>query len=170
MTKELSVEQMSALYDRIYNIADRLIKKHNPCGIQLVDKKVTCKKGEPCCNGCFYLSKKGCTTRSLGCKLTFCPSLDNDKTVRKIMKLLKPLYVLAFLNDFIYIRSSKEEILARTNLTGDREIKYRSVYSASVIDYFPYTVDRKLIKFRTILKEKRSEKTHKTNNRATAKA
>ena len=136
------------LYDLIYNRVDKIIKKYNPCNIQLKNKGVVCKRGRLCCDGCFYLSDNGCTTNCLGCKFTFCPYLDDDKTIHQIVKLLRPLYVLAFINDFIYIRSSKEEILTKVNLTKDRDVKYRNVYNADTISYFPYTVDRKLIDWR----------------------
>ena len=40
-TTTADIEKLSALYDRIYDIADRLIKKHNPCNIHT--KKVPAK-------------------------------------------------------------------------------------------------------------------------------
>ena len=136
------------LYDLICNKIDKIIKKHSPCNIRLKNNVAVCKMGEPCCSGCFYLSNNGCTTNCLGCKLTFCHGLSKDKITHKVMELLKPLYVLSFINHFIYIRSSKEEILTGVSLTKDRSVKYRNIYNASAISYFPYTIDRKLIEWR----------------------
>jgi len=141
----------SKKYDIICTLIDKVIKKYNPCNIQLQGKQAICKQGKICCKGCFYLSNNGCTTNCLGCKLTFCPDLEYDKATRQTMKLLKPLYVLAFLNNLVYIRSSKEEVLTQANLTGDRSIGCRSVYSASSLSYFSYKVGRQLIEWRNKL-------------------
>jgi len=137
------------LYDLICNKVDKIIKKYNPCGIQIKKGKVTCKQGKMrCCNNCFYLSNNGCTVKCLGCKFGFCPDLEGDDVVRQTMKLLKPLYILAFLNDFLYIRSSKKEILTGVSLTNDREMEYRNIYNAFIIPYFSYKIDRKLVKWK----------------------
>lgn len=75
--EQLSIKELSALYDRIYNIADRLIKKYNPCNIQVKGKLVTCafhkyfNGGVLCCTSCKYWSN-GCTTKCLRCKLHLC--------------------------------------------------------------------------------------------------
>jgi len=85
-TKSLSTTQLSALYDRIYDIADKLIKKHNPCKIHTKDKKLCCicySTGSPygrlCCGGCWekitdHYSLFGCITKCLACKLYLCPT------------------------------------------------------------------------------------------------
>jgi len=67
-TKELTIEEMSALYERIYDISDRLLKKHNPCNIHKeiqphhlfptkLEEITTCKSRRVdslCCNSCKY--------------------------------------------------------------------------------------------------------------------
>ena len=135
-------------YDIICNLVDKVIKKYNPCNIRLKKIGAVCKVKEICCSGCFYLSNNGCTTSCLGCKLTFCEDLKDDETTHKVMKLLKPLYVLAFLNDYIYIRSNKKEILTKINLTGDRCVEWRNIFNVAAIRYFSYIRHRVLIKLR----------------------
>jgi hypothetical protein len=61
-------EKMSAVYDELWQKADEILKKFNPCNI----KKGQCLAGYPCCGGCEFLSKKGCTEKSLACKLWLC--------------------------------------------------------------------------------------------------
>jgi len=162
MTKELSVEQMSALYDRIYNIADRLIKKHNPCGIQIKDNKVVCRftthkkdteffkygyygTEKLCCVHCNagskgHWGKNGCTTKCLACKLFWCPAVTN-KVIKKRLQLLHN-YASIHLAFYTYSEG------------------YKHRYSI-VCEYYVSKED-----WLKLLKESRSEKTH----RATAKA
>ena len=125
-TKELSVEEMSALYDRIYNIADRLIKKHNPCNIHTTKTGYTlCKqyntvrsvKGKEekrhylCCTACEYQSKTGCPIKCLPCKLFLCGSIPNGRVIIDRLYRLKVIaerkYKIAL---FPYYRT-KNEIL-----------------------------------------------------------
>lgn len=89
---KLSTAELSALYDRIYDIADRLFKKYNPCNIHTENKKLYCidyhkNKGynanRLCCSGCGeypemdtnHWSKTGCTVKCLACKLYICPTI-----------------------------------------------------------------------------------------------
>ena len=94
--KQLSVEEMSALYDRIYDIADRLIKKHNPCNILRIKDLLYChdytkKYGgstQLCCACCKkHWSEKGCTVKALGCKLFLCYSTKNKILRRRFQRL-----------------------------------------------------------------------------------
>lgn len=87
-TKSLSIQELSTLYDRIYDIADRLFKKYNPCNIYTKDGKLYCINHNDnrnatlylCCGGCIgdwdgkrnYWSENGCTTKCLPCKLYLC--------------------------------------------------------------------------------------------------
>ena len=92
-----SITELSAIYDRIYDIADRLIKKHNPCNIytkivpakklffnpifpeQLIENTYCNSNGTVnalCCEGCKYWDK-GCTVKALGCKLFLCQCVKN---------------------------------------------------------------------------------------------
>lgn len=96
---KLSTEGLSVLYDRIYNIADRLIKKHNPCKIHTKNKKLCCV-GFPtgrkrlCCYGCYnmkidHYSLFGCTTECLPCKTYLCPNAQYENKVlyKRLCKL-----------------------------------------------------------------------------------
>ena len=98
-TKPLSTKELSALYDRIYNIADRLFKKHNPCNICTKNKKLCCT-GYPtgrerlCCEGCWdmktdHYSLFGCTTKCLACKIYLCTSVnkENKLLVHRLFRL-----------------------------------------------------------------------------------
>jgi len=97
---KLSVKELSALYDRIYDIADRLIKKHNPCNIHTeiqphhlyptkLEKETVCMSysiNSLCCSGCKYWDK-GCTVKSLGCKLFLCQCVTNKILQERFRKL-----------------------------------------------------------------------------------
>ena len=82
-TTTVDVEQLSALYDRIYDIADRLFKKYNPCNIQVKDNKTKCISRRYKCNYlcCTYYDgqcehwENGCTVKCLACKLFVCAEL-----------------------------------------------------------------------------------------------
>lgn len=92
--KHISYAELSALYDRIYDIADRLFKKYNPCNIHTENKKLYCteyhknknyntNRNSLCCSGCGeypksdtnHWSKTGCTAKCLACKLYICPTI-----------------------------------------------------------------------------------------------
>lgn len=83
--------QYSKLYGNIYYIVDYLFKLYNPCKIKngrcQFNKDYnkskylnTCcgNKGFNCISKCIYLSKKGCTVKSLGCKLFMCNNIKNN--------------------------------------------------------------------------------------------
>lgn len=70
--------KLSKEYDRIYEEADALFKRYDPC--QFKDGK--CKSEvfpDGCCEGCVYLGSNGCTIQSLGCKLFMCGSVIKHK-------------------------------------------------------------------------------------------
>lgn len=78
--KRVSYAELSVIYDRIYDIADRLFKKHNPCNIQVKDNKAKCvnkhyEYNYLCCrcydNRCKHW-QNGCTEKCLSCKLFVC--------------------------------------------------------------------------------------------------
>lgn len=91
------IDKMSKLYDRIYAIADKLLKKHNPCNIHVKNSRLYCschtagchKKYMLCCNGCKYgVSEHGCTVKALGCKLFLC-HIAGNKIFHRQMKRLR---------------------------------------------------------------------------------
>ena len=92
-TKSLSTQELSAIYDRIYDIADRLIKKHNPCNIRITKKGICCEHeyyngySRLCCGGCDFWSENGCTVKCLACKLLICWSTRNNIVKDRLEKL-----------------------------------------------------------------------------------
>jgi len=94
--KKLSTEDLSALYNRIYDIADRLFKKYNPCNIRTKNGKASCTcylhskyKDYLCCTDCKYTSPTGCTTKCLACKLFMCPPVSrvNRRLYHQLQRL-----------------------------------------------------------------------------------
>lgn len=84
-------KNVSAVYDRIYDIADRLFKKYNPCNHRVKNSIVLCngknveqaKEAQQdniflCCGLCEHNSPTGCTVKCLSCKLYLCPTLHKD--------------------------------------------------------------------------------------------
>ena len=98
------IDKMSETYDRIYAIADRLLKKHNPCNIHrtktgklycnMYDKKNESSTGKLCCVGCSnhntgqcYWSPTGCTTNALACKLFSCTYMRGKRIRHNLYRL-----------------------------------------------------------------------------------
>ncbi len=100
ISRELKPKELNELYDRLYDIADRLIKKHNPCNIHTERGVVLCnchnlikearheqKHGcFVCCNTCKYGGKHGCTVKNLSCKVFTCSQMDS-KIARRLHRL-----------------------------------------------------------------------------------
>ncbi len=121
---KLSIAELSALYDRVYDIADRLLKKHNPCNIHKGRGKnknlLFCKSHKNkyggfkqlCCSGCdnspeigkSHWSKSGCTVKALACKLYLCPDIRNRKLQKRFVTLREYSYSIV---DKYYV--SKED-------------------------------------------------------------
>lgn len=102
--QQLPIEDLSAIYDRIYDIVDMLFKKYNPCNIHTIKKsgKVVCNgRHRPtdtlCCYECSpgrgpkepHYWDNGCTIKCLGCKLFLCEAVRNKHPLlnRKLSKL-----------------------------------------------------------------------------------
>jgi len=98
-------ETKSALYDVLYEKADLILAEENPCSF----KNGKCFAKINCCKYCNYLSKNGCTTKALTCKLWLC--------VKARMKFslcaaaLDALAMIAEEYSLLGSRSSKEDIL-----------------------------------------------------------
>jgi hypothetical protein len=129
--QQLSTAELSALYDRIYDIADRLFKKHNPCNIHTKNNKVFClcynekwNKGKGkkllCCSGCVagygidnpgnYWSDEGCITKCLPCKLYLCPEAKrmNKRLSNQLYKLKQFARKHGLPNETNYYMSKEE--------------------------------------------------------------
>lgn len=102
------------VYDLLYTLGDRLIKKHNPCNIQVSRSGIaTCMRDlDTCCGGCRYISIYGCTVACLGCKLALCskarypdyPGPESNVSV-KLSEMRSLVYDLGI----ICIRTSRQE-------------------------------------------------------------
>jgi len=102
-TQRVSTKELSAIYDRVYDIADRLFKQYNPCNIRKKGNRVTCiGKTDPCktlcCYECspfcnltgYYYWNSGCTVKCLGCKLFLCrPARKKSPILSKKLYRLK---------------------------------------------------------------------------------
>lgn len=88
----------SKLYDLIYDKADKLIKKYNPCGIYKdANGFVMCNfdygNGHTCCCDCRYIGLYGCVIENAACRVFLCmherrkyPVLG--KKLRKLERIL----------------------------------------------------------------------------------
>ena len=126
----LSITELSVLYDRIYNIADRLFRKHNPCNIHFEDGIVCCtgypdrKRGKfcqkygsfLCCNKqCSGFSENGCTIKCLACKLYICHNKYTNAFIEKlyIIKRIAEKYDLPVWKFFLSKEDWLEEIIIK---------------------------------------------------------
>ena len=99
------------LYDRLYEIADFLLKKHNPCkhsngkcgGME------TYMYSGGCCGGCKHLREDGCSVKALYCKLWVCGVVNNE-TLHTQMKALTHI---AACNNLLDIRERRQHTLAK---------------------------------------------------------
>jgi hypothetical protein len=53
---------------------NEILTEHNPCKIQVIAGRATCRDGTPCCGGCSHLTANGCGVNSVACKFYFCPA------------------------------------------------------------------------------------------------
>jgi hypothetical protein len=87
--------QFLKAYDAIYDIANGLLRKYNPCkhdsdGICEEDRLHHNGRKHGCCGGCKWLTSKGCRVRALSCKLWLCPGVEwsrNGELTSKLFKL-----------------------------------------------------------------------------------
>lgn len=67
-----------------------ILDRENPCQVQVIEGKATCRDGEPCCQGCPRLGAKGCTTLAPACKFYFCTtawkslSTETQEAIRQL--------------------------------------------------------------------------------------
>ncbi len=94
----MTKREIERIYDDLYDKADKLFKKYNPC--QFNPQTGLCnaypdiasewdrdKAYVLCCSGCSYVKerkhqhslKSGCRVKSLGCKLYYCDTFRNPK-------------------------------------------------------------------------------------------
>ena len=110
--------KISTLYDDLYEEADFIIKRNNPC--QIKDGK--CFAGQPCCTNCAHLKNNGCTVKSLACKLWLCYKLrEHLKTKGKahMVGMLDGIHAIAVKLDFNVFRGTKNENLRCHKMVSD---------------------------------------------------
>lgn len=102
---EPEIRFRSELYDVLYETADSILKKYDPCGF----KNGICKAGGNCCEGCKYLSKKGCTVKALSCKIWLCESAKKNNP--ECASALNSLGSVCQKFDLYGFRMRKEDII-----------------------------------------------------------
>ena len=126
-SQQLSTKRLSALYDRIYDIADRLFKKYNPCEICIKDNKTKCINKHYNCNHlcCQWWTDRckhwdnGCTVKCLACKLFACYTIEESKRQVNFIKTLYKLRRIANkhgLSNFDYYMTKKEALQMRSKV------------------------------------------------------
>jgi len=101
----MNTKQKLQLHDRLYRRADKLIKRYNPCRIEGEE----CLRGRnPCCDECKYLGKKGCTVKSLMCKLHLCFKVRYLSP--KLSRMLSRIENQAFGYNILLVRGSREDV------------------------------------------------------------
>jgi hypothetical protein len=106
----MNTDAKKKLYDILFAIGQQIMNHHDPCAW----KDRTCRrmkvvKGDKgCCDGCEHLTKKGCSAKSLACKLWLCNS--QAAILRECETELKILRQVADYCGIPYeIRKSKQE-------------------------------------------------------------
>lgn len=121
--KKMGKKKASTEFDRIYEEAGLLLKKHNPC--QFVGNKCLHNRREKerkagwnsengCCStDCKYHTPKGCDTKALGCKLTTCGHMYNrsSEEFRSAINNLKNEAVEIFGWEVTTAYTNKEDFL-----------------------------------------------------------
>ena len=104
------MERNQATYDRLFDIADRVMKRYNPCA-----GCTGCHDLRPypfdCCEGCPFLGPQGCTTRSIACKIWLCektPRAPHPRMVHQLQRIARIAYKL----NMHYARATPEEVMA----------------------------------------------------------
>jgi hypothetical protein len=90
-----SVREASRMYDVLYELGQEVLDKYDPCN--------SCTTY--CCNGCKYVSPKGCTVKCLRCKLWLCSEASSAKALNEMRKLERIGYVFGLMD----MRTSKRE-------------------------------------------------------------
>ncbi len=106
----MDIQAKEELYDLLFDIGQQTLNYYNPCDW----KNGKCRRmrmsenDEGCCEGCKHLSKKGCTVKSLACKLWLCAT--EAEPFPECESELRILRLVADHCDVPYqIRKSKEE-------------------------------------------------------------
>jgi hypothetical protein len=105
----MNIKQKIELHDRLYNHADKLLKKHNPCKI----KDGKCIVGKCCCDNCEHLTENGCGVWCLRCKLYLCwEARSNSPLSKTLARILQK----AYRHNILGHRHSREQILKELHI------------------------------------------------------
>jgi len=105
---------LTQIYDELYELADGIIKKYNPCKFS----NGRCAGGIGCCNGCRYLFSTGCSVKALACKLWICWNLEGtlpecEHELKELSEIAAQYGFLDLCDSRIGRRESKGEVLRR---------------------------------------------------------
>ena len=111
---KLSFAKTTALYDELYEKAVLILEKYNPCKIE-GGACLSFSRVKYCCDDdgvkCCFLSKDGCKTKSLSCKLYLCDTAAEASP--ECFSELVPVIKMAYKYDFLGYQKTKEDILER---------------------------------------------------------
>lgn len=109
MSKKITKAYLNRKYDELYAEGQRLLDKYKPCAVV---PGTLCHHGQFCCAGCNYLSSKGCTVKSLWCKLWLCRTAreHRPKVAKRFFKMKAEASKMGFT---FFGRASKKMNLAR---------------------------------------------------------
>ena len=137
--RPLTDEQVIEIYNRIYNMADKLFKKHNPCRISKRNGEVFCKlrsaawrtcvlsakrRNMLCCEQCFlkvngksvFNKNRGCTIKALGCKIYVCSAItEKHRWFADLMSRLSNIMNTASHSSLRHFQDSTEFLKERHN-------------------------------------------------------
>jgi hypothetical protein len=114
MERKLSQQELSQLYDKLYENGVRILRKHDPCGFSNGKCSAPHKN---CCENCEHLSENGCTIKELACKLWLCDYAK--KRFPGCARKLEEHWDLAMKHNLIGERETKEETLERIAHGGE---------------------------------------------------
>ena len=127
MRSKVSRKSLEEVYDDLYDRAQAVLDKYNPCDIKEDETgHITCvctrsdsnylgrtkeEQSQLCCYGCRFLTKNGCRVRCLMCKLHLCHAIPEKHPARKEME---KLHNEAWKHPgFLQIRKSKKYAIDR---------------------------------------------------------
>lgn len=110
------------IYDFLYFAADQLVKKYNPCQLQISESGAKCIGVlATCCGGCKHISDSGCIVACLFCKLGLCYSAT--KRIRKlypdVLEKLLVIQTISFKYNLGTIRTSRQWTYKNLKRYGD---------------------------------------------------
>jgi hypothetical protein len=106
----MDLKAKEELYEVLFRIADQTLDHFNPCDWKngKCRRMRSIKDDAGCCSACIHLGKKGCTVKSLACKLWLC-----GKAADPFKACVAELRMLRLIAEYCYIpcdiRKSKEE-------------------------------------------------------------